>query len=107
MTIPIFAVDTFTVTNNNTEFEWYMDGSLAFGRPIATDTNSMSFLAKAYQAGLINSTMWSYTPSYVPDNGYVSGNILVGGYNDTDYLGMMLNWVPTPVNTATPDAWLA
>jgi hypothetical protein len=103
LTTPIYVVDTISVTNAAAEFEWAMQGSLAFGRP--SDTTSMSFLNLAVQANLTNSTTWSYSPSSADWTN--PGVITVGGYNESDAMMSMINWVPTPVVSATPDAWLA
>jgi hypothetical protein len=86
-----------------------MEGNLNFGRPAnVSDPASFSFLSVATQAGLINQTVWSYSPEWNLGQNYtVPGSILVGGYDLNDAFNATINWIPTPVVTATPDSWIA
>lgn len=102
-TSTIFSVQTFAGTG-----EWSQQGSLNFGRPVnVTDPTSTSFLSVATQAGLINQTVWSYSPETLGLDYIYPGSILVGGYDLGNAFNATINWIPTPVVAATPDSWVA
>lgn len=65
-------------------------------------------MSVATQAGLINQTVWSYSPdASIPVDYTNPGSILVGGYDLGNAMNATINWIPAPVVSNTPDSWIA
>ena len=81
-------IDTYTSADKMLLPSQQFDGTFGMGRHAANSTGD-GWLQRAVEAGLLNSTTWSYEPGR---NGSVAGSMLLGGYNQTLIQGN-ITWI--------------